>query len=113
MVELGQLETRHEDFAKRNARVVAVSLDDLEDSKATQEKFPHLVIVSDAKKSLAKAAELIAPQRSQSGGDTVAPTTALIDRGGTVRWVSRKGTFLERPTPDEVLDALDKQQRGG
>jgi peroxiredoxin len=108
MVELGQLEARHEDFDRRNARVVAVSLDNVEDSAKTQEKFPHLAVISDADKSLAGAAELIAPQPSPTGGQTVAPTTVLIDRGGVVRWVSRKGTFLERPTPDEVLAALDQ-----
>ncbi|HEX5272802.1 MAG TPA: redoxin domain-containing protein [Gemmataceae bacterium] len=109
MVELGQLEARHEDFDKRDARVVAVSLDTVEESAKTQEKFPHLVIISDADKSLASAAELIAPQHSPAGGETVAPTTALIDRTGVVRWVSRKGNYLERPTPDEVLAALDRR----
>src|SRR5437879_4190528 len=108
MIELGQLEARHEDFDKRSARIVAVSLDNVEESAKTQEKFPHLVIVSDGEKSLANAAELIAPQHSPTGGETVAPTTVLIDRGGVVRWVSRKANYLERPTPDEVLAALDQ-----
>jgi peroxiredoxin len=112
MVELGQLEARHEDFAKRNARVVAVSLDNVKESAKTQDKFKDLFIVSDADKSLANAAELIAPQHSPTGGETVAPTTVLIDRGGVVRWVSRKANYLERPTPDEVLAALDEHARG-
>jgi peroxiredoxin len=107
MIELGQLEARHEDFAKRNTRVVAVSLDNLEDSTKTQEKFPHLVIVSDEKESLAKAVEVIAQQHSPTGSATLAPTTALIDRAGVVRWVSRKDTLLARPAPDEVLQAVD------
>jgi hypothetical protein len=54
---------------------------------------------------------LIAPQHSPTGGETIAPTTVLIDRGGIVRWVSRKGSYLERPTPDEVLAAVDEQMR--
>ncbi len=49
MIELGQLEGRHQDFDSRNVRVVAVSLDGLDDSRKTQDKFPHLVIVSDEK----------------------------------------------------------------
>jgi peroxiredoxin len=114
MIQLGQLEARHEDFAKRNARVVAVSLDNVEESAKTQDKFKDLVILSDADKSLANAAELIAPpqQHSLDGGETLAPTTVLIDRDGVVRWVSRKANYLERPTPDEVLSALDEHAHG-
>jgi peroxiredoxin len=111
MVELGQLEARHEDFEKRNARVVAVSLENVEESARTQERFPHLVIVSDADKSLTGAVGLIAPQHSPTGGETAAPTTVLIDGGGVVRWVSRKANYLERTTPDEVLAALDQHGR--
>jgi peroxiredoxin len=113
MKELGQLQAHHEDFAKRNTQVVAVSLDNLEDARKTQDRFPGLVIVSDKDESLAHAAELIAPQRSHEGGDTLAPTTVILDRGGVVRWVSRKSTVVERPPPEEVLKALDENVRGG
>jgi peroxiredoxin len=113
MIELGQLNARYEDFDKRNTQVVAVSLDNLEESGKTKADCSHLVILSDEKQSLARAAELIAPQPSPHGGKTVAPTTVLIDRRGVVRWVSRKDTYLERPTPDEVLAAIDDLKRGG
>src|SRR5579864_5792946 len=104
MIELGQLEARHQDFDSRNVRVVAVSLDGLDDSNKTQQKCPHLVVVSDEKESLAKAAEVIAPQKNpQTGGDTTAPTTILIDRHGEVRGVMRPNRFLERFSPDQVL----------
>jgi peroxiredoxin len=114
MVELGQLERHHEEFAKRHARVVAVSLDKVEDSAETQKKFPDLTIISDADKSLANAAQVMAPpnQKSLEGGPTVAPTTAVIDRAGVIRWVSRKDNFMERTTPEEVLAALDALDRG-
>jgi len=113
MIELGQLEAKHEDFAKRNTQVVAVSLDNREDSAETQKKFSHLVIVSDEKENMAKAAEIIAPQRSKTGGDTLAPTTVLLDHDGVVRWISRKDTFMERPEPEEVLKAVDDNIRAG
>jgi peroxiredoxin len=110
MIQLGQLQARHEDFAKRNTRIVAVSLDSIEETAKKRDRFRDLVIISDADKSLANAAELIAPplQRSPTGGETEAPTTVLIDGGGVVRWVSRKANYLERPTPDEVLAAVDQ-----
>jgi peroxiredoxin len=112
MIELGQLEARHADFDNRKARIVAVSLDNVEETGKTQAKFPDLVILSDADKSLANAAELIAPQHSPTGGETATPTTVLVDRGGVVRWVSRKANYLERPTPDELLAALDQYAHG-
>ncbi|HKI35863.1 MAG TPA: redoxin domain-containing protein [Gemmataceae bacterium] len=113
MIELGQLEARHQDFDSRHVRVVAVSLDGLDGSTKTQNKFPHLVVVSDKKKSLAMAAELIAPQHSPAGGDTVAPTTVLIDRRGEVRWLFRPDRFIERLSPDQVLEAVDEQLPAG
>ena len=101
MIELGQLEARHQDFDSRHARIVAVSMDGLDDSRKTQDKFPHLVIVSDEKEGLAKAAGTLAPQHSPTGGDTNAPTTILIDRRGEVRHAKRPDRFLERFSPDE------------
>jgi len=103
MSELGQLEARHADFAARNTRIVATSLDGREDTKSTQEKFPHLVIVSDAAKSLAGAVEVIGPHHTPDGGETVSPTTVLIDRHGQVRWLFRADRYLERLSADEVL----------
>jgi peroxiredoxin len=107
MIELGQLEGRHQDFASRHVRVVAASLDGLEPSTKTQEMFPHLVIVSDEKESLVRAAGVIAPQRSPTGGDTAAPTTFFIDHGGTVRSLIRRDNFLARPAPEELLAGAD------
>jgi peroxiredoxin len=111
MIELGQLESRHQDFDSRHARVVAVSLDSVEDSARTQEKFPHLVIVSDKEENLATAARTLAPQHAPDGGDTNSPTTVLVDRRGEVRRVLRKERYVERFTPDEVLHEVDEAFR--
>ena len=46
MIELGQLERRHEDFARQNARVIVVSMEGAEDAKKTQADFPHLVVLA-------------------------------------------------------------------
>jgi peroxiredoxin len=114
MVELGQLEARHQDFDSRHVRVVAVSMDGLEDSRWMQDKFPHLVIVSDKEENLAKAAGTLATgQRSHDGGDTNAPTTIYIDRGGDVRAVKRPDRFLERFSPDDVLAAAKESFPNG
>jgi len=113
MVELGELEKRHADFEKRNTQVAVVSVEGLEDAKKTQEQFPHLVVVSDADKSLTQVADVIHPHSAQDGSDTAAPANLLIDRQGIVRWESRPESFLKRLTPDEVLAAVDKHVGNG
>ena len=39
------------------------------------------------------------------------PTTVLVDRSGLVHEVLRKGRFIERLSPEEVLTAVDKAFR--
>src|SRR2546425_10600051 len=102
MVELGQLESHHQDFAQRNTRIVAVSLDNQEDTAKTATKFPHLVIVSDEQGSISGAAEVIGPHHGLDGKETLSPTTVLIDRRGLVRWVFRPDRYIERLKPEEV-----------
>ena len=107
MIELGQLEKRQADFAQRNIRIVAVSNDDVPTTKLTQDKFPHLTIVSDANLSIAKAMEVIHAGASPEGKDTSAPTTFLIDSDGTVRWFFRPDLVVVRLTPEELLAKID------
>ncbi len=108
MAELGQLHRSHAEFEKRKVRIVAVSNDDLESAKATQERFPQLVIVSDPEQTLAKSADVIQKGAGKSGEDTNAPTTFLVDGSGRVRWLFRPDNFLVRPSPAQVLAAIDE-----
>jgi len=109
MTELGQLETAWQEFEKRKARVVVVSLEGREAAAATQAEFPHLVVVADEGGSLASAVAVLHPQSAPDGGDTSAPTTLLIDGGGTVRWVFRPERILTRLSTAQVLAALDQE----
>jgi|GEM_PF-6325716 len=79
MVELGQLEKRHQDFTGRHVRIFAVSNDDPQTARATQADFPHLVIVSDAEQTLAKAVQVLHPGAGPHHEDVNAPTTFLVD----------------------------------
>jgi peroxiredoxin len=108
MVELGQLEGRHEDFAKRNTRVVVSSIEGLVDSKKTQDQFPHLIVVSDEERKLTKVADVIHPHSAPGGGDTSAPATLLLDRQGKVVWEHRTDSIFNRLPVDELLAAIDK-----
>ena len=110
MVELGELEKHHADFDQRNVRLVAISQDDLENSKKTQGAFPHLQIVSDAKHNMGDVLKLTDEAHHGPGGvDTNAPTTMLVDGTGAVRWIYRADRFMVRLSPEELVQfALPK-----
>jgi peroxiredoxin len=107
MVELGELEEHHAEFAWRNARVVVASTDSQEESQKTQKDFPHLVVVADPDRQLIAAAEVLHPKAGQHGEDVAAPTTFLIDREGMVRAVFRPKQVISRLSAEEVLAAVD------
>jgi peroxiredoxin len=112
MKELVQLERRHEDFARRQTRVVVASVEGPEDARQTQAQFPHLLVLSDEGHALSDAAELIdANNKGPNNGAVDAPTTILVDRHGTVRWLYRPGEVISRLSPDEVLQAVDQYLR--
>ncbi len=109
MIELGQLESHHAEFARRKTQVVVISIEDQEKAQLTQQDFPHLVVVADADRKLAQAVEVIHPGSDPHGGDTSAPTTLLIDGGGTVRAVIRPPNVFGRLSPGEVLKEIDEK----
>ena len=111
MTELVQLERRHEDFPKRDARVIVVSVEGDDDARKTQADFPHLTVLSDEGLGLSEAAGLIHPHAAPDGGDTDVPTTILVDKRGTVRWLYRSPSVIARLSPDEVLQAIDQELR--
>src|SRR5687768_8830215 len=112
MIELGELEAHHEEFAKKNARIVVISIEDEQEAQATQKDFPHLVVIADKERGLSNALSVIQPGSAPGGGDTSAPTTLLVDGSGGVRWTFRPDTFFRRLSPAEVLEAIDKHMAG-
>jgi alkyl hydroperoxide reductase subunit AhpC len=108
MTELVQLEKRHEDFQKRNCQVIVVSVEGLAEAHKTQADFPHLTALSDEPRSLSDEAGLIHPHAAPDGGDADVPTTILVDRHGTVRWVYRSPSVIARLSPDDVLRAVEQ-----
>ena len=108
MIELGELERHHEEFAARNVRVFAISNDGLNDAEANQRDFPHLIVVSDTDQGMAKALATIHPGVGPGGTDTNAPTVFIVDGTGKVRWMSRPERIAARHTPQELLEAIDQ-----
>lgn len=111
MTELGQLEAHWQEFEKRKVKVVAVSIENQEKAKATQADFPHLILVADPERKTAEALAVLHPKSAPDGGDTAAPTTILVDGGGSVRWLFRPERVLTRLTPEELLTAIDKEMQ--
>jgi peroxiredoxin len=109
MVELGQLEAHHDEFAKRHTRVVAVSVDGLDDSKKTQQDFPHLTVVADHDHKLVDAAAVLHPGAGEHGEDVAVPTSILVDKYGVVRALFRPTNVGSRLSASEVLAAVDKK----
>jgi peroxiredoxin len=109
MIELGQLEEHHEEFADRHTRIVAVSVDDLEDAKKTKEAFPHLVIVADTDHKLVDAVKVLHPGAGEHGEDVAAPTTIFVDKHGKVQALVRPTNVADRLSVREVLDIVDSK----
>jgi peroxiredoxin len=108
MIELGELEKQYSELDKRHIRLVAISQDDLETSKETQAKFPHLFIAADPEGNMAKTLDVVDPGHGHKGEDTNFPTTILVDGSGTVRWLFRPDSFFTRLSPQEMLTAIDE-----
>ena len=109
MIELGQLAAHHDEFAKRRTRVVAVSVDGLDDSKKTQHDFPQLTVVADHDHKLVDAAGVLHPGAGERGEDVAAPTTFLVDKRGVVRALFRPNNVASRLSASDVLAMVDKE----
>ena len=111
MKELVQLQGKHEAFANRKVRIVAISDDDQVTAQKTQSDFPNLVIVSDPDQAIAKAMSVLHPGATgPSGGETNAPTPFFVDGEGHVRRLYRPESYLRRLSPAEVLAAVDEMR---
>jgi peroxiredoxin len=104
MTELGELESHFQEFKKGNTsvQIVAISTDKREDAQESQAQLPHLKVVADTDQKMCQTLGVM------DGEDKAAPTTILVDGQGTVRWLFRPDRFLERLSPTELLDAIDK-----
>ncbi|MEX0677455.1 MAG: redoxin domain-containing protein [Pirellulales bacterium] len=110
MTQLRELESHHGEFSRVKADVVVVSIEDLEAAAQTQRDFPHLTVVSDQRRELSNAIDLINKGSAPDGGDSSAPTILLLDGNGTVHWLHRPTRFIARPSAAELVAAIEGQQ---
>ena len=85
------------------------SLEGQDEAQASQRDCPHLLVLSDAHRSLAEAAQVIHQRSSPTGGDTSAPTTFLLDADGRVLWLFRPGRHIERISAADLLKAVEER----
>src|SRR5262245_12933459 len=109
MIELGQLEAHNEEFAKRHTRVVAVSVDGLDESKKTQQDFPHLTVVAEHDHKLVDAVAVLHAGAGEHGEDVAVPTTIVVDQYGAVRFLFRPTSAARRLSAREVLAIVDNE----
>lgn len=93
----------YDQFERRGARVVGISVDPPDHNRAMVEKlrlpFP---LLSDAQGALSRRYGV------WNGDERVAiPAIVVVDRAGTVRWVYAGHDFADRPGDEEVFGALD------
>jgi alkyl hydroperoxide reductase subunit AhpC len=92
------------------AKVVVVSIEDLAAAAQTQRDFPHLTIVSDQRREMSNAIDLINKNFAPDGSDAAAPTIVLVDRDSTVKWLFRPTRFIARPSSAELAAAVEARQ---
>lgn len=110
MTHLRELEAHHAEFDRVGADVIVVSIEDLDAAATSQREFPHLTVVSDERRELSNAIDLINKGFSPDGGDSAAPTILLVDRDGTVQWIHRPARFIARPSASELAATIEQQQ---
>lgn len=111
MTQLQELESHHADFSRVGADVVVVSIEDTQKAAQTQKDFPHLTVVSDERRELSGAIDLINRNSAPDGTDSAAPTILLVDRTGTVQWLHRPTRFIARPSASELVKMIEDLKR--
>ena len=99
-----ELQSHLEDFEKRGAVLVALSVDSVPDSQALAEReklsFP---LLSDPDRTVIKAFGLDDP-----GNEIAWPAVYVLARDGTVVWRAFLDSYKERPPVSDILAAVDR-----
>ncbi len=95
-------------FTARGVRLVAVSVDPPEVTRAHCEKQGYtFTFLSDPNAEVIRRYDLVHPGGFRGTSDIARPAEFLLDPSGTVRWLNLTESFKVRPTAEQVLKVLD------
>jgi peroxiredoxin len=105
---LRSFERQSEEFLKRNTKVVAISVDSLEESRRlAQTQGYTFPILSDPDTKTIRAYGVLHERGGEDGRDIARPAEFLVDAAGTIRWVNLSESVVARLEPETVLQAID------
>ncbi len=97
-----------EKFNARGVRIVAISVDPPEVTRAHCEKVGYtFTFLSDPKAEVIRRYDLLHPGGGIGGADIARPAEFLLDPTGTVRWLNLTASYKVRITAEQVLKVLD------
>lgn len=107
MWELRGLGEVNQELERRKGRLLAISVDPPEKSREVIEKqhlpFP---ILSDTERKVIRDYGILHQGGGLHGEDIAVPAMFLIDRNGNLAWSRKAKRITDRPTPHEVLEAV-------
>lgn len=107
MTELQGLQSRYEDFHRRGAEVIAVSVDPVEKNAAVAADLElRYRVLADPELRAVDAYGLRHAGAGVDEHDIARPATFVIDEQGVIRWRNVTPDYSKRPTPDEVLSQV-------
>jgi peroxiredoxin len=105
---LRSFQQKLEKFTARGVRIVAISVDPPEVTRAHSEKQGYtFTFLSDPKAEVIRRYDLLHAGGGIGGADIARPAEFLLDPSATVRWVNLSESYKVRATAEQVLKVLD------
>ncbi len=111
MKQLREFAQRKSDFDAQNARVVGISVDDLEHTRKVWEDVAHrnLIVLSDPGAKVIREYGLLHP-KGHNGEDIALRATLILDSNGREVYRKVSSSVPDVRTADEILAELRKTQ---
>ena len=111
MKQLREFAQRKSDFDTQNARVVAISVDDMDHTRKVWDDVAHqnVIVLSDPDAKIIREYGLLHP-KGHSGEDIALRATLVIDSNGREVYRKVSSSVPDIRTADEILAELKKVQ---
>ncbi len=112
MTQLREFARQSKRFEERDARILAISVDDREHAHAVWEKVvdKKFAILSDADAKVIRRYGLL-HANGHKGGDIAIRTTILLDAQGREQWRRVSETIGDIPAAEEVIAQIDGESK--